>query len=59
MIKEYKEKNIDNKYKPVAVGRYGIRKREDNPSSQETAFPDSKFPVIATIVAETVSIPLQ
>lgn len=29
VIKEYKEKNTDNKYKPVAVGRYGIRKRED------------------------------
>ena len=29
VLKEYKEKNTDNKYKPVAVGRYGIRKRED------------------------------
>ena len=28
VLKEYKEKNTDNKYKPVAVGRYGIRKRE-------------------------------
>ncbi len=29
LLKEYTEKNTDNKYKPVAVGRYGIRKRED------------------------------
>ena len=29
VLKEYKEKNTDNKYKPVAVGRYGIRKREE------------------------------
>ena len=29
VIKEYKEKNTDNKYKRVAVGRYVIRKRED------------------------------
>ena len=28
-LTEYKEKNTDNLYKPVAVGRYGIRKRED------------------------------
>ena len=28
-LTEYKEKNVDNLYKPVAVGRYGIRKRED------------------------------
>lgn len=28
-LAEYKEKNVDNSYKPVAVGRYGIRKRED------------------------------
>lgn len=27
-LTEYKEKNKENKYKPVAVGRYGIRKRE-------------------------------
>lgn len=27
-LTEYKELNADNKYKPVAVGRYGIRKRE-------------------------------
>lgn len=27
-LKEYKELNTDNKYRPVAVGRYGIRKRE-------------------------------
>jgi type I restriction enzyme, S subunit len=27
-LTEYKEKNTENKYKPVAVGRYGIRKRE-------------------------------
>ena len=29
LLEEYKDKNTDNKYKPVAVGRYGIRKRED------------------------------
>ena len=29
LLKEYTEKNTDNEYKPVAVGRYGIRKRED------------------------------
>lgn len=29
LLEEYKEKNTDNKYKPVAVGRYGIRKREE------------------------------
>lgn len=29
VLKEYKEKNTDNRYKPVAVGRYGIRKREE------------------------------
>ncbi|MFR0968770.1 MAG: hypothetical protein ACLSEV_05685 [Coprococcus sp.] len=28
VLKEYKEKNTDNKYKPVAVGRYGIRKEK-------------------------------
>lgn len=28
-LTEYKELNSDNLYKPVAVGRYGIRKRED------------------------------
>ena len=27
-LSEYKELNADNKYRPVAVGRYGIRKRE-------------------------------
>lgn len=27
-LTEYREKNIGNKYKPVAVGRYGIRTRE-------------------------------
>ena len=27
-LTEYSEKNINNKYKPVAVGRYGIRTRE-------------------------------
>lgn len=27
-LSEYKELNTDNKYRPVAVGRYGIRKRE-------------------------------
>lgn len=27
-LSEYTERNIDNKYKPVAVGRYGIRTRE-------------------------------
>ena len=27
-LTEYKELNTDNKYRPVAVGRYGIRKRE-------------------------------
>ena len=27
-LTEYKESNTDNKYRPVAVGRYGIRKRE-------------------------------
>lgn len=29
LLEEYKEKNVENKYKPVAVGKYGIRKRED------------------------------
>ena len=29
LLEEYKDKNTGNKYKPVAVGRYGIRKRED------------------------------
>lgn len=28
LIEEYSERNIDNKYKPVAVGKYGIRARE-------------------------------
>ena len=27
-LAEYKELNTDNKYRPVAVGRYGIRSRE-------------------------------
>ena len=27
-IEEYSDKNIENKYRPVAVGRYGIRSRE-------------------------------
>ena len=27
-IEEYSERNIENKYSPVAVGKYGIRKRE-------------------------------
>ena len=27
-LTEYKELNVDNKYRPVAVGRYGIRARE-------------------------------
>lgn len=27
-LSEYTERNINNKYKPVAVGRYGIRTRE-------------------------------
>lgn len=29
LLEEYVEKNINNKYKVVAVGRYGIRSRED------------------------------
>ena len=28
LIEEYSERNVDNKYKPVAVGKYGIRMRE-------------------------------
>ena len=28
ILTEYKEKNKDNKYKPAAVGRYGVRDRE-------------------------------
>ncbi|MDO5475394.1 MAG: restriction endonuclease subunit S, partial [Candidatus Saccharibacteria bacterium] len=28
LIEEYSERNVDNKYKPVAVGKYGIRTRE-------------------------------
>ena len=28
LIEEYSERNVDNKYKPVAVGKYGIRARE-------------------------------
>jgi len=28
-LTEYSERNTENKYKPVAVGRYGIRKREE------------------------------
>ena len=29
LLEEYKDKNTDNRYKTVAVGRYGIRKREE------------------------------
>lgn len=29
ILKEYSEKNFSNKYNPVAVGKYGIRKRSD------------------------------
>lgn len=29
LLKEYCERNINNEYIPVAVGKYGIRKRED------------------------------
>ena len=29
ILKEYKELNMDSQFKPVAVGRYGIRRRED------------------------------
>ena len=29
ILTQYSEKNIDNKYEPVAVGKYGIRKRSD------------------------------
>lgn len=29
ILEEYCERNIDNKYMPVAVGKYGIRKREE------------------------------
>lgn len=28
LIEEYSERNVNNKYKPVAVGKYGIRARE-------------------------------
>ena len=28
LIEEYSERNVDNQYKPVAVGKYGIRTRE-------------------------------
>lgn len=33
-LSEYKERNTDNLYKPVAVGRYGIRMREEIYSKQ-------------------------
>lgn len=29
LLKSYSEKNVDNLYEPVAVGKYGIRKRSD------------------------------
>ena len=29
LLEEYSERNSNNEYKPVAVGRYGIRRRED------------------------------
>ena len=45
ILSEYKEKNTDNKYKPVAVGRYGIRTRESI-YSKELAKDYSKNKVI-------------
>ena len=44
-LTEYTEKNIENKYQPVAVGKYGIRKREDI-YSKELASDYSKNKVI-------------
>jgi len=44
-LTEYSEKNISNLYQPVAVGKYGIRKREDI-YSKELASDYSKNKVI-------------
>ena len=44
-LSEYTERNIDNKYKPVAVGRYGIRSR-DSIYSKELAKDYSKNKLI-------------
>ncbi len=44
-ISEYSERNTDNKYKPVAVGRFGIRSRESI-YSKELANDYSKNKVI-------------
>ena len=44
-LNEYKEINVNNSYKPVAVGRYGIRRREDI-YSRELAKDYSKNKVI-------------
>lgn len=46
ILEEYCEKNIDNKYIPVAVGKYGIRRREDI-YSKELSKDISKNKVIA------------
>ena len=44
-LSEYTERNIDNKYRPVAVGRYGIRSR-DSIYSKELAKDYSKNKLI-------------
>lgn len=46
ILEEYCERNIDNKYIPVAVGKYGIRRREDI-YSKELSKDISKNKVIA------------
>ncbi len=44
-LSEYTERNVDNKYRPVAVGRYGIRSR-DSIYSKELAKDYSKNKLI-------------
>lgn len=44
-LAEYTERNVDNKYRPVAVGRYGIRSR-DSIYSKELAKDYSKNKLI-------------
>ena len=45
LVEEYSERNSENKYKPVAVGKYGIRARESI-YSKELAKDYSKNKVI-------------
>ena len=44
-LKEYNKRNVGNQYRPVAVGRYGIRKREEI-YSKELASDYSKNKII-------------